>query len=102
VNKYVIDSSRAITVNVPPGSVTAVHHASAVELTCRCGVLWVTQQNKTCDWILARHETAVFSGRGVLVVTAMHPGPGSFILTAKELSVHRGHPAHERLGGLWF
>jgi Protein of unknown function (DUF2917) len=102
VNKYVIDSTRAITVDVPAGSVTAIHHASAVELTCRCGVLWVTQENKTCDWILVRHETAVFSGRGVLVVTAVHPEPGSFSLAAKELSEHQRHRAHEGLAGLWF
>jgi Protein of unknown function (DUF2917) len=102
VNKYVIDSSRAITVNVLPGSVTAVHHASAVELTCRCGVLWVTQENKTCDWILVRDETAVFPGRGVLVVTAVHPEPGSFRLAAKDLCVHQRPPGHERLAGLWF
>jgi hypothetical protein len=92
VNKYVIDSSRAITVNVLPGSVTAVHHASAVELTCRCGVLWVTQENKTCDWILVRDETAVFPGRGVLVVTTVHPEPGSFRLAAKDLCVHQRPP----------
>ena len=102
VSKYVIDSTRAITVNVLPGSVTAIHHASPVELTCRCGVLWVTQQNKTCDWILGRQETVAFSGHGVLVVTAVHAGPGSFSLGAKELSVHQRAPAYEGLAGLWF
>jgi len=102
VNKYIIDSTRAITVNVPPGSVTAVHHESAVELTCRCGVLWVTQENNTCDWVLERDETAVFPGGGVLVVTAMHTEPGGFSLAAKELCVHQRSPGHQGLAGLWF
>jgi hypothetical protein len=102
VNKYVINSTRPVTVNVPPGSVTAVHHASAVELTCRCGVLWVTQENKTCDWILVRHETAVFSGRGVLVVTAVDAVPGSFSLAAKNLCAYQRPQAHQGLAGLWF
>jgi hypothetical protein len=101
-SKYVIDSTSAITVNVPPGSVTAVHHASAVELTCHGGVLWVTQEHKTCDWILARHETVVFSGRGMLVVTAVHPGPGSFSLAAKELPASQRMPVHEAPAGLTF
>jgi hypothetical protein len=102
VSRYVIDSTSAITVKVPAGSVTAIRHASAVELTCRCGVLWITEQDKTCDWILLGHETEVFPGRGVLLVTAVHPEPGSFSLATRELSVHQRRPADEVLSGLWF
>jgi len=102
MNKYILDSTGAITLNVLPGSVTAVRHASSVELTCHGGVLWVTEENKTCDWILVRHETAVFTGRGVLVVTAMHPAPGSFSLAAKELGVHHRVPVRQELPGLCF
>jgi Protein of unknown function (DUF2917) len=84
VSQYVFESTGPITVQVAGRSVTAIRHGSPTELKCLGGVLWVTERDKTCDWILASHQTQLFPDSGLLVVTAVNPGPASFSLTAKE------------------
>jgi hypothetical protein len=89
VTRYVIGATDPITVEATARSVTAITHASGVELTCLGGSLWVTQHNDTRDWTLDRGEMKVFSDGGVLVVTVAHTGPGSFTIRSRR-SISRG------------
>jgi hypothetical protein len=89
VIRYVIDATDPITVKVAARSVTAITHASGVELTCLGGSLWVTQHDETRDWTLDRGEMKVFSDSGVLLVTVSDTGPGSFTIHTKQPSARQ-------------
>lgn len=78
----------------------ALRDTRGLRITCRTGVLWITQDNYDKDFIVGPGESHVIDYNGLTLVTALEPSTLSLVEAPAPLPTRLVQAFARRLAGL--